>query len=145
MPIIPSPDTAPHRLIPDMRGFSATPAPIGVGSLHLRLHCLSRMGCGQSGKVSKTVNSCAALLRCVARPAGGVARSENDTGQPDALTSLGASGKLCDLLCTPDGPLAAGGGAAIGSRRGRDQNASDAPHGSGLSTPTWQEWIYPAG
>jgi hypothetical protein len=29
-------------------------------------HCLSRMGCGQPGKVSKTVNSCAALLRCVA-------------------------------------------------------------------------------
>ena len=71
------------------------------------------MGCGQSGKVSKTVNSCAALLRCVARPAGGVARSENDTGQPDALTSLGASGKLCDLLCVPDGPLAAGAGPPL--------------------------------
>src|SRR5262245_17945937 len=51
--------------MPDMRGFSATLGPIGVGSLHLRLHCLSRMGSGQSSKVSKTVNSCAALLRCV--------------------------------------------------------------------------------
>ena len=30
-PITPSPDTAPHRLMPDMRGFSATLGPIGVG------------------------------------------------------------------------------------------------------------------
>jgi len=34
--IIPLPDTAPDGLMPDMRGFSATPSLNGVGSLHLR-------------------------------------------------------------------------------------------------------------
>jgi hypothetical protein len=70
-PITPSPDTAPQGLMPDMMGFSATPAPIGVGFytlapfafflLWLR-QCLPRKGMRQSGKVSKTVNSCVALL-----------------------------------------------------------------------------------
>jgi hypothetical protein len=72
---IPSPDTAAHRVMPDMRGFSATLASGWRGLstftpvrffLPWLSHCLSRMGCGQSGKVSKTVDSCAALLRCVA-------------------------------------------------------------------------------
>ena len=67
---IPSPDTAAHRVMPDMRGFSATLAsdwrglstfaPVRFFLPWLR-HCLSRMGCGQPGKVSKTVNSCIAL------------------------------------------------------------------------------------
>ena len=52
--------------MPDMRGFSATLASDWRGLstfapvrffLPWLWHCLSRMGCGQSGKVSKTVNS----------------------------------------------------------------------------------------
>ena len=48
--------------MPDMRGFSATPGSdcyIFACAFFLPWlrHCLSRMGCGQSGKVSKTVNS----------------------------------------------------------------------------------------
>jgi hypothetical protein len=60
--------------MPDMRDFSATRgsdwrglstfAPVRFFLPWLR-HCLLRMGCGQSGKVSKTVTSCVALLRCV--------------------------------------------------------------------------------
>jgi hypothetical protein len=58
---------ARHRAAPpDMRGFSATLAsdwrglstfgPVRFFLPWLR-HCLSRMGCGQPGKVSKTVNT----------------------------------------------------------------------------------------
>jgi hypothetical protein len=68
----PSPDTAPHRLMPDMRGFLSNPrvrlAWVCARALFLPWlrHCLPRIGMRQSSKVSKTVNSSAALLRCVA-------------------------------------------------------------------------------
>jgi hypothetical protein len=67
-----SPGTAPQRLMPDMRRFSATPGPIGLGFSTFALfaffllwlrQCLPRKGMRQSGKVSKTVNPCVALLR----------------------------------------------------------------------------------